>query len=123
MATANVADLSETQVMIECMVLASDEIAGVLAMSRDRWTVPDPELARMIDVLRWRFLAFGAAAKEGRVKDLLTLRTIARAYVELASTFHELATDADRDPGYARECVNKATPTTILISDMVECAR
>ncbi len=123
MASRNVAEITEVQTMLEGMVLASDEIAANLAMSRDKWSPLDVELARLIDVLRVQFEAFSAAAKLGRVGDHLSLRTIGRAYVEIVGSLHELATEADNDPGYARECVAKATLITGRVVDMVECAR
>ncbi len=111
MARTNVADPTVTETLLEGMILASDEIATYLAMSRDRWEPRDAELSRLIDGLRVQFVAFSAAAKARRIEHL-ALRTISRAYVEIVTSLHELETDADADPVYARECIDKASEIT-----------
>ncbi len=123
MATTNVSELSETEIMLEGMILASDEIAAQLVISRDQWSTVDVELARLIDLLRVQFVAFSAAAKVGRVGDHLSLRTIGRAYIQIVTSLHELATETEGNPGHARECVAQATLLTSRVTDMVECAR
>jgi len=101
------------------MIYASEELAANLAISRNNWRGVDADLERLIEGLRIQFKHFARAARAGLVSDPLVLRTLGRAYENVAAVLSELGHEVR--PAAVRDGVGKASETTVFVADLLEC--